>query len=195
MGSCDFEAVSALVDGELSESECDTVIQHLNECRDCCRLFERFHTTRTLVRGEGEPVVPEGFCERVSAAIAKEEPLSRPGDQGGSNRGSTSRSSLHSRYQWGWLATAAGVAGVAVAGAMLWSQTANGPVPGSGASSTLAQSPHSGQETSESRVMETSTTEDKSMATIRRYLPEHSNLVPSDPKAEFQRTRLEVNKR
>jgi len=33
------------------------------------------------------------------------------------------------------------------------------------------------------------------VATIQRYLPEHSSFVPSGPDAEFQRTRLEVKDR
>ncbi|MFA9461731.1 hypothetical protein [Thiohalorhabdus methylotrophus] len=43
--------------------------------------------------------------------------------------------------------------------------------------------------------MKTGAGAENNMATIRRYLPEHSSLVPSGPEAEFQRTRLEVNER
>ncbi|HKJ87632.1 MAG TPA: sigma-E factor negative regulatory protein [Gammaproteobacteria bacterium] len=212
MGSCDFEAVSALVDGELSETECDAVIEHLNECRDCCRLFERFHTTRTLVRGESEIVVPEGFCERVAAAIAHEEPLpparEEPLPPGSSGRdpGLPDPSRGAFRPQGGWLAMAAGVAGVAVAGALLWTQTSVAPIsePGSSASPSLAQSSESTpnpkpsattRDSSPSPILKTSTGDQSGVATIRRYLPEHSSLVPSGPKAEFHRTRLEVGKR
>ncbi|MFP4559799.1 MAG: sigma-E factor negative regulatory protein [Thiohalorhabdus sp.] len=199
MGSCDFEAVSAMVDGELSENECDAVIEHLNQCRDCCRLFERFHTTRTLMRGEGEIIVPEGFCERVAAAIAEEAPVN--GREEGSTAGRPGSGRGAFPAQWGWLATAASVAGVAVAGAMLWSQTATGPTPGSEPPSTLAESgekssePAEPAEPSELQTASEASDTDKSMATIQRYLPEHSSLVPSGPEARFQRTSLEVNER
>ncbi|SCY55252.1 sigma-E factor negative regulatory protein [Thiohalorhabdus denitrificans] len=193
MGSCDFEAVSAMVDGELSENECDAVIEHLNQCRDCCRLFERFHTTRTLMRGEGEIVVPEGFCERVAAAIAEEAPAAGREEGGRAGRSASSRGAFPA--QWGWLATAASVAGVAVAGALLWSQTATGPTSGPEPSSTLADSGASASDPAEPSGLQTASETEKSMATIQRYLPEHSSLVPSGPEARFQRTSLEVNER
>ncbi|MFB6261284.1 MAG: sigma-E factor negative regulatory protein, partial [Thiohalorhabdaceae bacterium] len=99
MGSCDYEAVSALVDGELDEQECDSVIRHLNECRECCRLFERFHATRTLVRGEGDIAMPRDISDRVSAAIAEEAPAVPDNETGPAQPAS------RGRFGWGWVAT------------------------------------------------------------------------------------------
>ncbi|MEF8792197.1 sigma-E factor negative regulatory protein [Thiohalorhabdus sp.] len=182
MGSCDYEAVSALVDGELDEQECDGVIRHLNECRECCRLFERFHATRTLVRGEGEIATPRDLSDRVSAAIAEEAP--RAPDNGGAPAQTVSRG----RFGWGWMATAAGIAGVAVAAGFLMNQV---PTPNnSGSSPSLAQPAEPAPETRTPQA-----TESEDMATIQRYLPEHSSFVPNGAGAEFQRTRLGTEKR
>lgn len=182
MGSCDYEAVSALVDGELDEQECDGVIRHLNECRECCRLFERFHATRTLVRGEGDIAMPRDLSERVSAAIAEEAPgVPDNGD-------APPRVGSQGRFAWGWAATAAGIAGVAVAAGLLLNQA---PSPSdSGSSPSLAQSAESASDPSTRQATESS----EDMAAIQRYLPEHSSVVPSGPGAEFQRTRLETDK-
>lgn len=186
MGSCDFEAVSALVDGELGEQECEAVLRHLNECRQCCQLFERFHAARTLFRGEGEVAVPEGFCERVSAAIAQEHPpVSGPGDLG-SSRGSF-------RPLWGWLATAAGLTVVVAAAGLLWSQTATRPA-SAPTPDSLARSPES-RSTVQTPAKAAGEADPDSFATYQRYLAEHSGLVPSGPGAEFRRARLEVEKR
>jgi|GEM_PF-6497432 len=188
MGSCDYEAVSALVDGELNEQECEGVIRHLNECRDCCRLFERFHATRNMVRGEGGLSVPQDFCERVSEAIANEAPYGAANvtplsqaDRGGRTGG---------RSPWAWVATAAGLAGVALVAGLLLNQT---PTPGGSASSpSLAQS---SPPASEPRAQQQPEPDSDNVAAIKRYLPEHSSFVPSGSGAEFQRTRLEVDKR
>ncbi|HKJ72164.1 MAG TPA: sigma-E factor negative regulatory protein [Gammaproteobacteria bacterium] len=189
MGSCDYEAVSALVDGELEEQECDAVIRHLNECRECCHLFERFHATRNLVRGESGPSVPGDFCERVSAAIANERPHMpdnvTPLPEAGQ------RPATVARTAWGWAATAAGLVGVALVAGVLLSRT---PAPGdAGSSPTLAQSSQSAP--SEAATPAPTQPEPENVAAIKRYLPEHSSFVPSSTGAEFQRTRLQLDKR
>lgn len=185
MGSCDYEAVSALVDGELNEQECEGVIRHLNECGECCRLFERFHATRNLVRGEGGPAVPGDFCERVSAAIAHEvsHPASgvTPLNPGAEKPGSGDRT------RWAWVASAAGLAGVALAAGLLLSQSPTSPS-NPGPSPTLADSSPAEPESSPRRQPDS-----ENVAAIKRYLPEHSSFVPSGTGAEFQPTRLEVN--
>jgi negative regulator of sigma E activity len=191
MGACDYEAVSALVDGELSEQECETVIRHLNECRHCCRLFERFHATRSLVRGEGDVVVPVELSERISAAISREEPL-KPSTGTAKVVAGPGAKAKTARPSWTWLASAAGVAGLAlVAGTLLLS---NDEGPGSASSPSLASSDQPNPEAA-SRSRAPSAEQDNSVATIQRYLPEHSSFVPSGPDAEFQRTRLEVKDR
>jgi len=185
MGSCDYEAVSALVDGELNEQECDGVIRHLNECRECCRLFERFHANRTLVRGEGGLDVPQDLCDRVSAAIANESSRGRENVTAMAAAGSGPK--RVARSPWTWVATAAGVAGIALAAGLLLQQT---PTPnGSATSPSLAQS---AQPEPEARAQQP---DSDNVAAIKRYLPEHSSFVPSGSGAEFQRARLEVDKR
>lgn len=188
MGSCDYEAVSALVDGELGEQECEGVIRHLNECRECCRLFERFHATRTYVRGEASLSAPQDFCERVSAAIANETP------PGGANvvdmESRAANADSGKRATWAWMGTAAGLAGIALVAGLVLNQTPN---PGqSGSSPSLAQSAPSESETTASRPQ---SPDSENVAAIKRYLPEHSSFVPSGSGAEFQRTRLQVDKR
>jgi len=191
MGACDYEAVSALVDGELSEQECETVIQHLNECRQCCRLFERFHATRSLVRGEGDAVVPVDLSDRISDAISREAPLSGTA-QVVPGPGTGARAKTY-RPTWAWLATAAGVAGIALmAGTLLLPQ---GDGPGSTSSPSLASSTAQPDPEAASPSRAASAEKDNSVAAIQRYLPEHSSFVPSGPDAEFQRTRLEVKDR
>jgi negative regulator of sigma E activity len=185
MGSCDYEAVSALVDGELGEQECEGVIRHLNDCRECCRLFERFHATRNLVRGDGGPNVPVDFCERVSAAIANEAPPAADNVSAIGQAGK--RTASKPRPVWGW-AAAAGLAGVTLAAGLLALQSPAPDAPGS--SPNLAQS---SQPASENRSQSSSDADN--VAAIKRYLPEHSSFVPSGSGAEFQRTRLDSDKR
>jgi negative regulator of sigma E activity len=192
MGSCDYEAVSALVDGELGEQECEGVIRHLNECRECCRLFERFHATRNFVRGEASLSAPRDLCERVSAAIASEAPPAD--DPAGDNVVALGErpGKAHSgkRTSWAWAASAAGLAGIALAAGLVLNQA---PSPGqSGSSPSLAQSSPSQTETPTSRSQPA---DSENVAAIKRYLPEHSSFVPSGSGAEFQRTRLQVDKR
>ena len=186
MGACDYEAVSALVDGELSDQECETVIQHLNECRACCHLFERFHATRSLVRGEGEAAVPVDLSDRIASAIPEEEAPSGGADVVSGPWGA----GKHKPPRRTWLATAAGVAGVAVAAGALWLQTDTRPGTASAPAMADADSP-SRTETAARPAAE----QDNNVAAIRRYLPEHSSFVPSGPDAEFQRTTLEVKDR
>jgi negative regulator of sigma E activity len=193
MGSCDYEAVSALVDGELGEQECEGVIRHLNECGECCRLFERFHATRNFVRGEGSLSAPQDFCERVSAAIANEVPPATD-DAAADNvvalDGQSAKACRGRPTTWAWVASAAGLAGIALGAGLVLNQT---PTPGqSGSSPSLAQSPPSQAETTASRPQ---SPDSDNVAAIKRYLPEHSSFVPSGSGAEFQRTRLQVDKR
>jgi len=184
MGSCDYEAVSALVDGELDERECEGVIRHLNECRECCRLFERFHATRNFVRGEAGPSVPGDFCERVSAAIANEAPPAEANVAPIPTRAGQAQGSR--RPGWGW--AAAGVAGVALAAGLVVQQT---PEPDdAGSVPSLAQSSQPA-----SRGVDQPAPDSDNVAAIKRYLPEHSSFVPNGSGAEFQRTRLDVDKR
>ncbi len=187
MGSCDFEAVSALVDGELGEQECEVVLRHLNECRQCCHLFERFHAARNLVRGEGRVPIPSDFCERISAAIAEEHPPGSGSEDPGSSRGAF-------RPLWGWLAAAAGLTVVVAAGGLLWPQAGTGPASAPSTPGSLARSsePAPAPQTATSQ---SPSPESENVAAIQRYLSEHSGFVPSGPGAEFQRTRLEVERR
>lgn len=194
MASCDYEAISALVDDELEEAECQRVLDHMDDCPECRRLFERFHLTRNYVRGEGGATPPEGFCDRLLTALVHEtsslpdnvEWLKRP-----------RKRALKSG--WAWFATAAGLGALAVGTAMLWSPTAPGPSQASDPSFAQApQDPQAPQETpapqepaAENGSPESSPSRD--METIERYLSEHSSFVSNGPRADFQRARLEAS--
>lgn len=191
MGSCDPEAVSALVDGELDEKECDALLEHLNSCSDCCRIFERFHAARTLFRGETELAVPDDFPERITAALH---------DQGSVGAADNDDSAPRSRG-WGvprsgWLAAAAGVAALAITGGLLMSGGGPG---GSVNQSRMAGSPgeagppaeNAGGQSPEAVPADS----EADYADLRRYLRDHSRFVPAGNQADFQRVGMEAGQR
>lgn len=186
MASCDYEAISALVDDELDETECQRVLDHMDDCPDCRRLFERFHLTRSYVRREAGAAPPEGFCDRLLSALARET-SSVPDNVEWMNR---SRK-WNPKTGWTWLATAAGLGALAVGTAMLWSPTAPGPSQASDPSFAQAsQDPPAPQEPAAENGSTDSTARD--MEAIKRYLSEHSSFVSNGPRADFQRARLEA---
>ena len=193
MASCDYEAISALVDDELEEAECQRVLDHMDDCPECRRLFERFHLTRSYVRVEGGATPPEGFCDRLLSALAREtssvpdnvEWMKRPGKRA-------------AKTGWTWLATAAGLGALAVGTAVLWSPTPPGPSQASDPSFAQAspdqasQDPKAPQEpAAENGSPDSSPSGD--MEAIERYLSEHSSFVSNGPRADFQRARLEAS--
>ena len=191
MGSCDYEAVSALVDGELDEKECDALLEHLNSCSDCCRLFERFHAARTLFQGEADLAVPEDFPERVTAALPDQGPVGAP-----DNDAPTPQRHGFGASRRGWLAAAAGVAALAITGGLLWSGGGPG---GSVSESRMASSPGkagppAGTSASEA-PQAVSADSESDYADLRRYLREHSRFVPAGNDAGFQRVGMEVGQR
>lgn len=193
MASCDYEAVSALVDDELTEGECQRLLSHLDHCLECRRLFERFHATRDLVRGQGEATLPEGLGDRILAALADEAPH-RP-EATPPPLAETISPPPHARPAWAWVATAAGIAGIAVMTTLLWSPSpSSGPQPAS--SPNFAEFSLEASDPSDASPSDTtrdgSSSEARDMEAIKRYLSEHSTFVSNGPQAEFQRAGLEA---
>ncbi len=185
MASCDYEAISALVDDELEEAECQQVLNHMSECAECRQIFEWFHTTQNLVRGESRAAPMVGFRERILTAVACEEP-SLPSDLDGESI----RQPACQKRRWRWVAVAAGAGAIIAVTAFLSSPSHFG------FSSTSTSPPvaRSSQETASPSVSrQASHSEDE--AAIRRYLSVHSSFVSSGRRAEFQRARLEAGGR
>lgn len=205
MPSCDYEAISALVDDELTEDECQQLFGHLVHCPECRRLFERFHTTRNLVRNQGEAPLPEGLGDRILAALAEEAPHrpeatppSQPNPTPVTPHAAASPSRSRTQPAWAWMATAAGVAGIAVMTTFLWSPSpSSGPQPAS--SPNFAEFSLEASELSDVSPSDTARDESSSktqdMEAIQRYISEHSTFVSNGPQAEFQRAGLEVGNR
>ena len=61
--TCDFDRIDALVAGELSDNERETVLAHMENCPACRAYYEAMSAL------EGEDTVPEGFSARVMDAV------------------------------------------------------------------------------------------------------------------------------
>lgn len=76
MNTCDRykEKLSALLDGELKDTERDEVLAHLETCADCQAYFAELNEIHNAF-GDMEPIdVPEGFAAGVMARLHEEAP-------------------------------------------------------------------------------------------------------------------------
>ena len=94
------EILSALVDGEIEESERRRAVDCLLEDGDLQERWRRYFAGRAALNGSS-PIVGDGFGERVSAAVAA-EPAIVASRKPGSNNGAGATP--------GWLRPVAGVA-------------------------------------------------------------------------------------
>ena len=72
MGDCEknIENISALADGELTDSEKSDASGHIASCPDCRRVYDAFTGISEAVRTDTEPV-PEGLSRGVMYAVGK----------------------------------------------------------------------------------------------------------------------------
>ena len=66
-------ALSAFVDGELSENERDEVLAHVEHCRNCREYLSELMIVHTMFEEMPELDAPEGFSERVLARVHEEK--------------------------------------------------------------------------------------------------------------------------
>lgn len=73
-----FKSLSALVDGELSAEEGNSLIRKLCKDDELKAQWEREHRVRDAMQGQLNPMLDAGFADRVSAAIADEPVIIAP---------------------------------------------------------------------------------------------------------------------
>ena len=66
-------ALSAFVDGELSENERDEVLAHVEHCRNCREYLSELMIVHTMFEEMPELDAPEGFSERVLERVHEEK--------------------------------------------------------------------------------------------------------------------------
>ena len=66
-------ALSAFVDGELSENERDEVLAHVEHCQNCREYLSELMIVHTMFEEMPELDAPEGFSERVLARVHEEK--------------------------------------------------------------------------------------------------------------------------
>lgn len=66
-------ALSAFVDGELSENEKEEVLSHVEHCRNCREYLSELMIVHTMFEEMPELDAPEGFSERVLERVHEEK--------------------------------------------------------------------------------------------------------------------------
>lgn len=66
-------ALSAFVDGELSENEKEKVLSHVEHCRNCREYLSELMIVHTMFEEMPELDAPEGFSERVLERVHEEK--------------------------------------------------------------------------------------------------------------------------
>lgn len=66
-------ALSAFVDGELSENEKEEVLSHVEHCRNCREYLSELMIVHTIFEEMPELDAPEGFSERVLERVHEEK--------------------------------------------------------------------------------------------------------------------------
>lgn len=101
------QQLSALMDGELAADESRFLLRRLQHDEELNAQWERWQLLGDALRGRVEAPAPDGFAQRIGAAIAA-EPASAVTSR---NAGNSSRSGL---LRWGGGALAASVAALAL---------------------------------------------------------------------------------
>lgn len=118
------ESLSALMDGEVSELELQRLLKASSASTQMGQRWSRYQLVASALRREQVAPVDSGLAAGISAAIEREEPLSRPGDP----VESTGQQLTRSRW-WRPLSRGAVAATVAFA-AVLGVQQLSQPQPG-----------------------------------------------------------------
>ena len=66
-------ALSAFVDGELSENEKEEVLSHVEHCQNCREYLSELMIVHTMFEEMPELDAPEGFSERVLERVHEEK--------------------------------------------------------------------------------------------------------------------------
>ena len=66
-------ALSAFVDGELSENEKEEVLSHVEHCQNCREYLSELMIVHTMFEETPELDAPEGFSERVLERVHEEK--------------------------------------------------------------------------------------------------------------------------
>ena len=66
-------ALSAFVDGELSENEKEEVLSHVEHCQNCREYLSELIIVHTMFEEMPELDAPEGFSERVLERVHEEK--------------------------------------------------------------------------------------------------------------------------
>ncbi|MCW8126333.1 sigma-E factor negative regulatory protein [Microbulbifer halophilus] len=74
------ESLSALMDGEVSELELQRLLKASSASTQMGQRWSRYQLVASALRREQVAPVDSGLAAGISAAIEREEPLSRPGD-------------------------------------------------------------------------------------------------------------------
>ncbi len=188
MASCEHEAISAFIDGELPEKECKEVMRRISSSKDSRQVYEHFCLVGSLLRGEVEPSVPKGLADQVAEAIASEPIPSRGSKSYFERLDSRNLTKLRPRWYWASIGVV-GVIAVTVIGVTHWPNTS----PLSPHSSPSSSNPSPLVRQARPPVTPTRITQ-ADVATLQSYLQEHAYLIPSGPGARFQRTSFEVGK-
>ena len=71
-------ALSAFVDGELSENEKEEVLSHVEHCQNCREYLSELMIVHTMFEEMPELDAPEGFSERVLERVHEEKRARSP---------------------------------------------------------------------------------------------------------------------
>lgn len=72
------EAISALIDGELTPKDTSETVSHLLKSDDFCKVWNRYHLIGDVLRGEHVRVVYQDIAVRVSKQVREETTIIAP---------------------------------------------------------------------------------------------------------------------
>ena len=64
--------MSALIDGELSPAEKESLTRHIQDCGDCRKLHQEMLAVHDLFTAAGQHKAPQGFSKKVMAELRME---------------------------------------------------------------------------------------------------------------------------
>jgi len=124
MSDEDFEAVSALIDGESDATDSAATLRKLGRDAQLKDYWERQHLVREALHGELSPVLDGGFAARIAAAVDAEPailaPQSRPAESAAPAVPSALPGGAGHRRPLAGLAIAATVAAVSITALQLF---------------------------------------------------------------------------